>query len=250
MTFGSLSRFAIGLLAPLLVFFLLFLGWQWIATNLRSILPPLQDVLGDFLSRPRFYGSHLLVTLHAALLGLLIGGGVAVLLAMLIVHYNFLGAAILPVALMLNVTPVVAISPALIVAFGFNATPHIIVAALSAFFPLLINAITGLRDVDKQALDVFKAMSATRSDIFLRLRLPTSLPYLFTGARLSATAAMVGSIVSEFTGTSKGLGATIVMATTYLNLNQMWAAIFVSIVTSLLLIGLVGLVERLTVRWS
>ncbi|MCA0920771.1 ABC transporter permease [Pseudooceanicola nanhaiensis] len=236
-------------LAPLAVFALLYLGWQAIAFNYRSILPPFGDVTGDFLSRPGFYGTNLLATLHAALTGFAIGSAVAILLAVLAVYFASLRAAILPVALLLNVTPIVAISPALIVAFGFNAVPHIIVAALAAFFPMLINAMSGLRQVDREALDVFHAMSASPVEVFLHLRLPGALPQVFAGAKLGITAAMVGAIVSEFTGTSRGIGAAIVMATTYLNLSQMWVAIFVSALTTLALVGLVVLLEKLIVRW-
>lgn len=235
--------------APLVVFAALFFAWQWIALNFKSILPPFGDVLAEFASRPEFYFSNLWVTVQAAMIGFAIGGLAAIFLAILMVYFDFLRAAIIPVALLLNVTPIVAISPALIVAFGFNAIPHIIVAGIAAFFPMLINAMTGLSKVDKETLDVFDAMSATRSEVFFRLRLPGSLPSLFAGIKLSLTAAMVGSIVSEFMGTSKGIGATIVMATTYLNLPQMWVAIFISALTTLSLIGIAALVERATIRW-
>lgn len=235
--------------APVLLFVVLALCWQWAAATFKSVLPPIQDIADDIISRPDFYLENLLVTLQAAMLGFAIGVAVALLLAAAIVHFRFLRAAIMPVALLLNVTPIVAIAPALVVAFGFNEIPHIIVAALSAFFPTLINSITGLRSVDPQALEVFDAMSASRLEVFFRLRVPSSLPYLFAGARLSVTAAMIGAVVSEFTGSSKGIGAVIVMATTYLNLSQMWAAIFFSAITTLILLGLVGLVERLVVRW-
>ncbi|WP_198931573.1 ABC transporter permease [Rhizobium rhizosphaerae] len=238
------------LIAPLLVFLLLAAGWQWVAFNLKSILPSLQSVGLELLARPGFYLGHLWVTLSAALSGFAIGSAIGILLAILIVHFSVLRAAILPVALMLNVTPVVAISPALIVAFGFNAVPHIIVAAISAFLPMLINALTGLRAIDRDAQDVFRSLSASKMETLWHLRLPSSLPHLFAGARLAIAAAMVGSIVSEFMGTSKGIGATIIMATAYLNLPQMWVSIFVSAVTSLLLIGLVDLAERALIRWS
>ncbi|GAA2237545.1 ABC transporter permease [Herbiconiux moechotypicola] len=240
---------ALTIIAPLVLFVLLALAWQWAAATFKSVLPPLQNVFEDIASRPDFYLENLLVTLEAAMLGFAIGVVVALLLAAAIVHFRFLRAAIMPLALLLNVTPIVAIAPALVVAFGFNEIPHIIVAALSAFFPTLINSITGLRAVDPQALEVFDAMSASKLEIFFRLRVPSSLPYLFAGARLSVTAAMIGAVVSEFTGSSKGIGAVIVMATTYLNLSQMWAAIFFSAVTTLILLGIVGLVERLVVRW-
>jgi NitT/TauT family transport system permease protein len=237
------------IIAPLTLFAILGLLWQWTATTFRSVLPPIESIVADVVSRPDFYLTNLGITLQAAMLGFAIGVAVALLLAAAIVQFAFLRAAIMPVALLLNVTPIVAIAPALVVAFGFNQIPHIVVAALSAFFPTLINAITGLRAVDQQALEVFNAMSASRLEIFLRLRVPSSLPYLFAGARLSVTAAMVGAVVSEFTGSSKGIGAVIVMATTYLNLPQMWAAIFFSAITTLILLGIVGLIERFVVRW-
>ncbi|MCR8546890.1 ABC transporter permease [Salipiger sp. P9] len=247
---GATGRqLAYAIVAPLLVLAILGLLWQWVALTIGSILPPLGKVGGEFIERPGFYVFHLGVTLYAGLIGFAIGALSGVLLAGCIVWFPFLGPALVPVALMLNATPIVAIAPALIVAFGFNAIPHIIVATIAAFFPMLINAITGLRSVDRGALEVFDAMSASRGEVFLRLRLPSSLPYLFSGAKVAVTAAMIGAIVSEFTGTTEGLGAVIVIATSFLNLTQMWAAIFTSILATLLLIGVINLAERLIVRW-
>ena len=227
------TQIALRVAAPLLLFLLLAAGWEWVALNLKSILPPLQSVAADMAARPGFYLSNLWVTVQAALAGFAIGGGLAFVLAVLVIHFGFLRSAVVPIALLLNVTPVVAISPALIVAFGFNAVPHIIVAAVSAFFPMLINSMTGLQAIDQQSFEVFRSMSASRMDILWRLRLPSSLPHLFAGARLSIAAAMVGSIVSEFMGTAPGIGAAIV----------------ISAISSLLLIGLVGFIERLVIRW-
>jgi len=244
-----LRHLAVTILSPLVVFVILGIGWQWVAYNIGSILPPLGKVGAEFTTKPGFYLHHLSITLYAGLAGFAIGSVTSILLAISIIYFRFLGPALIPIALMLNATPIVAISPALIVAFGFNAIPHIIVATLSAFFPMLINAITGLRAVDSGAQEVFEAISASKMETFLRLRLPSSLPHLFAGGRVAITAAMIGSIVSEFTGTAKGLGAVIVMATSFLNLPQMWAAIFTSIVATLALIALLNLAERLLVRW-
>lgn len=246
---GRVGNLALTIAAPILLFALLALLWQWTASTFKTVLPPIQEIVADVMSRPEFYLMNLGVTLNSAMTGFLIGVTVALALAAAIIQFKFLRAAIMPVALLLNVTPIVAIAPALVVAFGFSDVPRIIVAALSAFFPMLINAITGLRTVDPQALEVFQAMSASRREIFFRLRVPSSLPYLFAGARLSTTAAMIGAVVSEFTGSSKGIGAVIVTASTYLNLPQMWAAIFFSAITTLCLLGIIGILERLIVRW-
>ena len=246
---GRSVRRAERLAAPLVTFAVLCLLWQLVATHSVSILPPLGDVAAELVGKPGFYLANIWVTLSSAILGFAVGALAAIAMAIGFVHLRWLRDAVFPIALLINVTPIVAISPALIVVFGFDATPHVIVAALSAFFPMLINAMTGFRDVDLQALDIFRSMAATPADIFFRLRLPGSLPQLFAGARLASVAAVIGSIVSEFTGTSEGIGATIVIATTYLDLAQMWAAIFCSALVTMLLIRLLELSERLIVRW-
>ncbi|MFF5262807.1 ABC transporter permease [Actinomadura viridis] len=236
-------------LAPVVLFALLGIGWQWVAAEQPSVLPPLGGVLGDLTAQPGFYLSNLRETLTSALIGGAAGIGVALLLAVIVVHAPWLGSAVMPAAVLIHATPILAIAPALIVAFGFGRTPHVIVVALITFFPMLINAITGLRAVDPQALEVFRSMAASRRDVFFRLRVPSSLGYLFSSGKTCVTLAVIGAIVSEFTGTDKGIGAVIVQSTTYLNLVQMWGAILVAALCSLILLGLVGLAERLVVRW-
>lgn len=245
----SVGGIALTVLAPLALFVVIAGLWQLVATADSDLLPPLQTVFAELVSRPLFYLSNLGSTVIAAVAGFAVGGVIAGLLAVAVVSVRVLRAAILPLALLVNVTPIVAIAPALVVAFGFNAVPHIVVAALSAFFPVLINAISGLTAVDREALDVLRAMSGSRLEIFVQLRVPSSLRYVFAGARLSMTAAMVGAVVSEFTGTASGIGAVIVTATQVLNLAQMWVGILFAAVATLLLLLLVGLVERLVVRW-
>lgn len=241
---------AIAVLAPLVLFTVLGTVWQVVAAAQPSLLPPLDRVAADLVGRPGFYLDQTWETLQSALLGLIIGVVVAFAVAVGMVHVRVLNAAVLPVALLLVSTPIIAISPALIVAFGFDRTPHVITVAIVVFFPMLVNAARGLRQLDDQALEVFRTLAATRFDLLVRLRLPSSVPFLFTGMRLSTAGAMTGAIISEFTGTPKGLGAAIVLAsTTYLNLSQLWGAIFVSAVVTIGLIGLVGLLERAVVRW-
>lgn len=239
----------VSVVAPIVVFVLLGAVWQWTASALPSVIPPLGSVASDLVANPSFYWVNLLETLTSALIGFGIGVGGALVLAVIVVHVPWLRAAIIPVAVLVHATPVLAIAPALIVAFGFGRTPHVIVVALITFFPMLINGITGLRAVDAEALDVFRALSASRWDVFWRLRVPSSLGYLFAAGKTCATLAMIGAVVSEFTGTPEGIGAVIVQSTTYLNIVQMWGAIAVAAVTSIGLLGVVTLLERLTVRW-
>jgi NitT/TauT family transport system permease protein len=231
------------------MFVLLGLAWQWVADALPSVVPPLGDIAADLAAQPEFYLDNLRETLTSAALGFVVGVGGALLLAVVVVHVPWLTAAVMPVAVLVHSTPILAIAPALIVAFGFNRTPHVIVVALITFFPMLINGITGLRAIDPEALDVFRAMAASRWDVFVRLRVPSSMGYLFAAAKTCVTMAVIGAIVSEFTGTSEGIGAVIVQSTVYLNIAQMWGAIAVAAASSLALLGAVTLAERLVVRW-
>ena len=246
---GRRRSIALTVLAPLGLLAVLAVLWQLVAVASPTVLPTLQGVAGELLSRPLFYLGNLGSTVLTAVAGFAVGGVVAILLAVAVVHVRVLRAAILPLALLVNVTPVVAIAPALVAGFGFNAVPHVVISALTAFFPILINAVAGLTAVDREALDVVRAMSGSPIEVLVHLRVPSSLRSLFTGARLGITAAMIGAVVSEFTGTTTGIGAVIAVATQYLALSQIWSAILSAAVGTLVLLLLVGLLERRIVRW-
>jgi NitT/TauT family transport system permease protein len=236
-------------LPPLVVFAVLAILWQLVAARDNTVLPPLGAVGRQLLDQPRFWLDQSGYTLANAVLGFVCGVGVALILATLLVHVPLLRSAIMPVAVLFNVTPVVAITPALIVAFGFGRAPHVIVAALVCFFPMLVNATTGLDAVDPQALDLFRSVDASRYEIFTRLRFVSSLPYLLTAAKVCVSLAVIGSVISELSNSSEGLGYTIASVTQYNNVAELWAAIFCSAALALALLGLVSLAGRLVIRW-
>ena len=114
---------------------------------------------------------------------------------------------------------------------------------------MLMNALTGLDSVDPQALDLFRSVDASRYEVFIRLRFVSSLPYLFSAAKVCASLAVIGSVISEFSNSSEGLGFTIASGTQYNNVAELWAAIFCSAAMALILLGLVSLAATLTIRW-
>ncbi len=242
-------RRLIVVLAPALMIGLCVTGWQWVATTQASVLPTVGAVAGDFAARPAFYLGHLQYSLTNALTGFALGMAVAWVLALIVVHVPVLRSAVMPIATAVHATPIIAVAPALVVAFGFGRTPHLIVVALMVFFPMLINSIAGLQAAGSDIVEVFQSMAATTWDTFVHLRLPTSLPYVFAAAKTCVTLAMIGAVVSEFHGGNRGLGACIIQAMTYLDLAQMWVAIAISAFVSLTLLGLVSLVEKAVVRW-
>jgi NitT/TauT family transport system permease protein len=159
--------------------------------------------------------------------------------------------ALLPLAVVLNVTPVIAIAPALVVAFGFGETPKYIITAIVVFFPFLINSLTGMRSVDPQALDVLKTLHASRWEIMRKLSLPSSLPFLFAAARICLPLSLIGAVVAEFVaaGTANGLGTLIVTAASLGDLKTIYASVFILSVMGVALFLLVVLVQKRVLTW-
>ena len=238
-----------GPLAVLLV--LLAVGWNAGAERYPYLLPPLSEVGRVLREDPGYFLENALVTLREALIGLGIGFVTAFLLAVLVSEVPLARRAIMPVAVVLNVTPLVAIAPALVVAFGFGPAPKLVLTALICFFPILINASVGLRSVPLPVLQVFRSVHASRWEVLRRLRVPGSLPYLFAALQIVFPLSVIGAVVAELSaaGSAEGLGSVIQVASSMNRLATVWAAIFVLAVMGSLLLLLVTFVERRALRW-
>jgi ABC-type nitrate/sulfonate/bicarbonate transport system permease component len=198
---------------------------------------------------PGFFWGQGMITLREAMAGLALGGGAAFLLAVVLAHSRPLERGILPVAIALKVTPIVAIAPLFTIWFGFGMTPKVLIAALVSFFPVLINLITGFRSVNPGALDLMRSLDASPVDVFFRLRLPSALPYLFTALKVSATLALIGALVAEWSNAAGGLGRVIWLSNSNLDTPTLFAAV---LTLALLGIGLnlvLALIERRLLFW-
>jgi len=239
------------LIPPLVALGALAVGWQLYAIHNPFVIPRLQAIFDDLGSRPDLYLKNALTTLEEALVGASIGMGAAFLLAVVMSFVTVVERALLPLAVVLNVTPVIAIAPALVVAFGFGEAPKYVITAVLVFFPFLINALMGLRSVDPRALDVLKTLHASRSEIMRKLRLPSSLPYLFAAARICMPLSLIGAVVAEFVaaGTANGLGTLIVTAASLGDLKTIYASVFVLSVMGVALFLLVVVVQNRVLTW-
>ena len=239
--------------APLVVLLvLLAVGWHVGAKQWPYLLPPLSDVGRELRSQPGFYLSNALVTLREALLGLLIAFVVAFALAILVSEFPLVRRAVMPVAVVLNVTPLVAIAPALVVAFGFGPAPKLIVTALICFFPILINTATGLRSVSSDVLQVYRTIDASRWELLRHVRIPTALPYVFASLQVVFPLSIIGAVVAELSaaGSARGLGTTIQVASSMNHLAVVWAAVAVlALMGALLLLFVTVAQRRLLADW-
>ena len=213
------------------------------------ILPAPSAVFIEFFTNIAFYLPHAWVTLYEALLGFFLGMACAIGLGILLSHSMLLEKFLLPLAVLANVTPIMAIAPLFILWFGFGSLPKILIAAIITFFPMLVNSIAGFRSIDENHYEYMQSLYASKKEIFLKLRVPNSLPYLFSAAKTCISLSVMGAVVGEWTGATSGLGNVILMASNYMQMNRMFAAIFVLAFMGVSLTQIVRLVELKVLSW-
>ena len=168
---------ALGILAAL---------WQLVAVHNPDAFPTLGAVYTELTGNLSMYGIDSAVTLREVAIGLAASFAVAFPLAVVMTHVKVVERGVMPIAVILNVTPVVALTPGLTLLLGIGLAPRYVVTALIVFFPLLINSLVGLGSIDSEALDLFHTLHASRLEVLLRLRLPSSLPFLIVAARIAS----------------------------------------------------------------
>jgi NitT/TauT family transport system permease protein len=235
-------------LYPVVVAIVLLTLWQGLVTGFKlpaylvpSPLLMMQTLVTDW----QMLGGALLFTLKITLLSFLLAVVLGTLVSFLFVQSRAIETALFPYAVLLQVTPIVAVAP-LIIIWVKNPTASLVVcAALVALFPIISNTTLGLRSIDPDLQSYFQMNRASRLQTLLRLRIPSALPYFFGGLRISSGLALIGAVVAEFVagtgGTSTGLAYQILFAGYQLNIPRMFAA--------LLLISLTGVALFVLMAW-
>jgi NitT/TauT family transport system permease protein len=241
------------LAAPaLLIALVLVVAWEaWVrARDIPQYLAPTPSAVAETLiADPSRFLEAGAVSLQHALGGLLLGAGSAFLLGIAMAHSRLVERALYPYAIVVKVTPVVAVAPLLAIWLGFGDSPKYVVAGLITFFPMLVNAVTGLRAVDASALDYFRSMHASRWRVLWRLRLPASLPYVFAALRISIPLALIGAVVAEWMSADSGVGQVIVIAHGDFDTPALFGAILVLAAIGVGLTVAVALLERRMLFW-
>lgn len=196
---------------------------------------------------------HGWITLSATLLGFAIGTGAGFLLAVGIVHSRTMDMSVMPWAIASQTIPILAIAPMIIVVMNSvgvsGIVPKAVISAYLTFFPVVVGMVKGLRSPDAMQIDQMRTWSASATQMFFRLRLPASMPYFFTSLKVAAAAALVGAIVGEMpTGAVAGLGARLLSGSYYGQTVQIWAALFAAAALAAVLVGVIGLVQRIVLR--
>lgn len=243
------------LFAPAAVGIFLLAAWQFVVeiNDVPVYLVPsptrvLQTLVHDW----RLLSGSLVVTLEITLAALIAAIVLGVALSVLFVQNRVIEAALLPYAVILQVTPLVAIAPLIIIWADDTRTALVICATVASIFPVITNTTLGLRSVDPGLLDLFRMHGATRAQTLLRLRMPSAAPYFFAGLRVAAALALIGAVVAEFVagtgGTRSGLAYQILQAGLQLNIPRLFAALLLITLTGMALFCIVTLLSRLALR--
>jgi len=218
------------------------------------ILPSPVDTFGRLFDPQQIaryqWRKHILATLTEILVSFGVTAVAGVFVALLITWSRFLRGVITPVLTIFNSLPKIALAPLFLLWFGYGIVPNIAIAVLIAFFPVVINTATGLQNVDEDLLDLVRYLHGSKLQIFLKIRIPNSLPYIFSGLKISTTLCVVGAIVGEFVASTKGLGFMIKDSQALIDTPTMFAALIAISALGLSLFGIVTLLERAFIPWN
>jgi NitT/TauT family transport system permease protein len=213
------------------------------------LLPPPSGIVGAMGAEWRYLLLHTWVTTQEILLGFALAVVVGVPTAMVIVYSPLLERALYPLLVASQSVPKIAIAPLLIFWAGIGTLPKVLVAFLISFFPIIIDAVVGLRSVEPEMLHLARSMGASELRIFLKIRFPTALPNLFAGLKVAVTLAVVGAIVGEFIQADQGLGYALLQANAVLNTKLGFAAIIVLAGVGIAMFLIVDVIERRLIPW-
>ena len=225
-----------------------FLGvWELIVHGLRVpvyILPAPERVIAKLFSASELLAKHAATSIFEILAGFAAASIGGFLIAVMIVYSKRMEQAVEPFLVVSQVVPKVALAPLFLIWFGHGLEPKVIIAATIAFFPVLVNTVLGLKSVDREIVELMDSIAASKRQIFWRVRLPNSLPYILPSLKVAALLSVVGAMVGEFVGADKGLGYLMIVADVNLDTELLFAALAIVTIVGLVLYGAVALAER------
>ena len=213
------------------------------------MLPSPIDVVKAFADNFSIMMKQAAVTLQETLYGLLIGIAIAFVIASLMDRFTIINKALYPVLVFTQTIPTIAIAPLLVLWMGFGMAPKITLVVITTFFPIAIGLLNGFQSVDEDAINLMRSMGARRLQIFRIIKLPNATASFFSGLRISAAYAVVGAVVSEWLGGFEGLGVYMTRVKKAYAFDKMFAVIVFISAISLVLMGIVVLLEKISMPW-
>ena len=213
------------------------------------MLPSPVDVVRAFWTERALLWENAVITLQEAFIGLALGVALGFLFAVLMDAFDVLYRAFYPILVITQTIPTVAIAPLLVLWFGYEMAPKIILIVISTFFPVTVGLLDGFRSADRDAMGMLRSMGATRWQIFRYIKCPSALPQFFSGLRIAAAYSVVGAVISEWLGGFGGLGVYMTRVKKAFAFDKMFAVIFLISAISLALMALVDAVEKVSMPY-
>lgn len=227
--------------------------WQ-LAVDLGGIkeyiLPSPVAALKAFFLPNYQWTSNFLATFYATLGAFALSAVLGIGLAVIIVWNGMLMRTVMPVLVLFNTLPKIALAPLFVIWLGYGIWPNIVIGTTIAFFPMVVNTAVGLATAEPEMLDLARSLKASRWQVFVKIRFPNAVPYIFTGLKLNATMSVIGAIVGEFVASERGLGALIITGGVTLQTPSIFASLILISVLGLALYGVVVAVERVIAPWA
>jgi ABC-type nitrate/sulfonate/bicarbonate transport system permease component len=228
------------------------MSWQYIVDRgivARYILPsPLDIIITTFRILPELK-PHIITTLEEAFTGFFIAILLAIILAVLMDSFSLIKRVFYPLFIVSQTIPIIVLLPLLIMWFGFDKLPKIIVVILVCFFPIVVNLLEGLESIDRDMLNLFKSMKANYFQIFKFAKFPAALTSFFSGLKIAATYSVMGAVIGEWMGGKDGLGVYMTRVRQSFALDKVFSAIVIIILLSLILFKTIELIQYLTMPW-
>jgi NitT/TauT family transport system permease protein len=214
------------------------------------VLPAPSEIWRSMVAHAGSLLAHSWVTLLETLAGFGVSVAIGIPLAVLIVYSPVFDRVLYPILVASQAVPKVALAPILLVTLGYSILPKIIVAFLIAFFPVVVNTVSGLASVDRDTLKLMHSMGASKMDVFLKVRFPHAVPSMIAGFKVAIALAVVGAVVGEFVGSRSGLGYYMLLATGNFDTPLVFACVVCLTLMGIILFYTVGLLELALARWN
>ncbi|PLV59209.1 ABC transporter permease [Thermotoga sp. KOL6] len=215
----------------------------------QYLLPKPTSIVREMISQWKIVIDHSVYTVVEALLGLVIGLLLGVGLAVLMDLFRVIRDVIYPVLIVSQAIPIVAVAPLVVIWFGLEIGTKIGIVAFVTLFPVALNTLEGFRTIDPDALDLFKVMKASKLQMYRYLIVPHTLPYVFSGLKISATYAVVSAVIGEWLGAEKGLGIYMIRAMNTFRADRLFVSVIVVVILSVLIFKLVDFLSRKLTPW-
>ena len=242
-------------LPAIVVFGLGLAAWQWLLPDVLGVeeflLPRFSDVLRALVDERDLLLRAAWITLKEAFGGFVLGSGIAFLFALVLARWRPLGSALMPYMIAANAIPIIAFAPITNAWFGIlSPWSKVTIAAVLCFFPVLVNTLRGLTSVDPESVELMRSYAASEREVFRRVRIPNSLPYVFSALKVGSVLAMIGAVVGDYFGGSlEALGIVILSAVNLSRYTTSWAAILVASLLGIAFYASIALVERYALSW-